>query len=176
MRAFLSRIVLVVATLGVVFAEPAHAGLITTEVVDDKGSITIQPGAFQHVFGSHMSVTLGAEWGELAGHFERDNNEKLVWVNAGPPITIHFANVYPKEIHVPQNPNPSFHAPLSFFDIFVELDINDHFAPLEPGMQIQPGPDTHLEGSSGTNFLGIVTPINDLSQLPTSNGNDTQIV
>ena len=153
-----------------------HAGVIEHQVIDDKGSVTIQPGQFQSVFTSHMSVTLGAEWGELAGHFERDNGEKLVWVNNGPAITFHFANVFPMQIHVPQNPAPNFHAPLTFFDVFTELDLNGNLTPLEPGMGIEQGPATRLQGASGALYQGTVTPINDLSQLPTSNANDTQII
>jgi hypothetical protein len=172
MHSYLKFDFLVSLAIGLALSAPANAGTFTLQVVDDKGSVTIQPGFFQHVFGSHMSMTLGPEWGNLAGHFERDNNEQLIWVNAGPAITLHFANVFPKEIDVPENPNPNPHRPIDFFDIFTELDINNHPAPLEQGMQIQ---GANMQGSSGTLFPGVVTPINDLSNLPTSSANDTNI-
>ena len=172
MRRYLKYEFLVSVAIGVALVAPANAGTITILVVDDKGSVTIQPGFFQHVFLSHMSMTLGPEWGDLAGHFERNNNEQLVWVNAGPAITLHFANIFPKEIDVPENPGPNHFNPISFFDIFVELDINNKPTTLEPNMQIQ-GAD--MQGSSGAIFPGQVTPINDLSHLPTSNSNDTNI-
>lgn len=179
MRSCLSFGFLLVMAGGLLLAgpPPARAGVITIDVVEDKGSITIQPGHFESVFRSHMSLTLGAEWGELAGHYERQNNEKLVWVNDGPPVTIHFANVYPKEIHVPQNPVPNRFAPLTFFDVFVELDLGLNLNPLEPGMGIEqsPAPPT-LQGASGALYPGTVTPLNDLSQLPTFTEFDTQIV
>ena len=164
--------------IGLVFIAPlgAGAGTITQTVVDDKGSITIPNGHFETVFGSRMSADLGPEWGDLAGHYERKNSEKLVWVNDGPPIVIHFANVFPKEIHVPQTPAPNPHSPASFFDIFTEIKLDGSLGPLEDGMQIEEGPDTFLEGASGTKYFGKVTPINDLALLPTSNANDTQIV
>jgi hypothetical protein len=155
---------------------PALAGTITQTVVDDKGSVTIPNGHFEKVFGSRMSADLGPEWGDLAGHYERKNSEKLVWVNDGPPIVIHFANVFPKEIHVPQTPKPNPRGPTTFFDIFIELNPDGTISPLHGGMQIEEGPDTFLEGASGTKFFGKVTPINDLSLLPTSNANDTLIV
>jgi hypothetical protein len=53
-----------------------------------------------------MPADLGAEWGDLAGHYERTNSEKLIGVNDGLPTVLHFANVFPKEVHVPQTPNP----------------------------------------------------------------------
>ena len=162
--------------LVVVAPMSAVAGTITQTVVDDKGSITIPNGHFETVFGSRMSADLGAEWGDLAGHHERKNSEKLVWVNDGPPIVLHFANVFPKEIHVPQTPAPNPHATGSFFDIFTEIKLNGLLGPLEDGMQIEEGPDTFLEGASGTKYFGKVTPITDLALLPTSNANDTQIV
>lgn len=175
MRGHLKFEFLVPVAIGLALAAPASAGTITIQVVDDKGSVTIQPGFFQHVFGSHMSMTLGPEWGNLAGHFERDNNEQLVWMNTGPAITIHFANVFPKEIDVPENPNPNPSRPIDFFDIFTELNLDqltNHPAPLEPGMQIQ---GANMQGSSGTIFQGSVTQITDLSKLPTSSVNDTNI-
>jgi hypothetical protein len=156
---------------------PAGAGVIVIDAVEDKGSFTFNPGHFESVFTSRMSLTLGAEWGELAGHFERRNNEKLVWVNDGPPITIRFANVYPKEIHVPQTPKPNPRAPISFFDVFVELELGtDNLLPLEPGMQLEQTPPPTLEGASGALYPGTVTPIDDLSLLPTSTEFDTEIV
>ncbi|MBL8484978.1 MAG: PEP-CTERM sorting domain-containing protein [Rhodocyclaceae bacterium] len=155
----------------------AQAGLISIDVVDDKGSITIQPGHFERVFGSRMSLTLGAEWGSRAGHYERGNREKLVWVNTGQPITLRFANIFPREIHVPQTPAPNPHAPLSFFDVFVELDISGNVLPLEAGMQIEQAPEPPaLQGASGTWYEGVVTPLADLSQLPTSSPEAPQIV
>ena len=172
MRRFLHFNVLAPLAFGLTLASPANAGTITVQVKDDKGTVAIPNGSFQHVFLSHMSMTLGPEWGDLAGHFERDNNEQLVWVNNGPPTILHLANVFPKEIDVPENPNPNPHRPIDFFDIFVELNINNNFAPLEPGMQIQ---GAEMQGSSGNFNPGIVTPINDLSQLPTSTANDTNI-
>jgi hypothetical protein len=173
MRRYLQFEFLVPVAIGLALSAPASAGTITLNVVDDKGTVAIPNGFFQHVFGSHMSMTLGPEWGELAGHFERNNNEHLVWVNTGPPTILHFANIFPKEIDVPENPNPNHFNPISFFDIFVELDINNHPAPLEQGMQIQ---GANMQGSSGALYPGLVTPINDLSNLPTSNANDTKIV
>src|SRR4051794_2970243 len=87
----------VVCTLGagLILGLPggARAGLITQQVVDDKGEVSIPNGHFEHQFGSHMSADLGPEWGGQAGHYERMNREKLVWVNDGPPTVIHFANV-----------------------------------------------------------------------------------
>jgi hypothetical protein len=172
MRRYLQFEFLVPVAIVLALSAPANAGTITIQVEDDKGTVAIPNGFFQHVFGSHMSLTLGPEWGDLAGHFERNNNEHLVWVNTGPPTILHFANIFPKEIDVPENPNPDHFKVMSFFDVFVELDINDHWAPLEPGVQIQ---DANMQGSSVTLFPGLVTPINDLSQLPTSNANDTNI-
>src|SRR4029450_11068765 len=61
-------------------------------------------------------------------------------------------------------------------DVFTELDLGGNVTPLEPGMGIQQGPSTTLQGASGTLYQGTVTPIDDLSLLPTSNVNDTQIV
>jgi hypothetical protein len=156
--------------------QPAFGGLITTQVVEDKGTLTIPNGHYEKVFGSHMSADLGPEWGELAGHYERKNSEKLVWKNDGPPTVLHFANVYPKETHVPQTPAPNPYHIDSFFDIFTELNVGDLLLPLEPGMQIEEGTDTYFEGSSGTRYPGQVTPINDLNLLPTSTSNGTQIV
>ena len=154
----------------------ALAGKITTQVVEDKGSVIIPNGHYEKIFGSRMSADLGAEWGSSAGHYERTNSEKLVWVNDGPPTEFHFANVYPKEVHVPQNPAPNLYHIDSYFDIFTELHIDGDVFPLEPGMQIEEGPDTFLEGSSGTKYPGKVTPINDLSLLPTLTDKGTQIV
>ena len=165
--------------VALVVEEKTQAGTITTQVVEDKGTVAIPNGHFEHVFKSHMSLTLGPEWGDLAGHFERNNNEQLVWVNTGPPIVLHFANVYPKEVDVPENPKPNKFKVDSFFDIFVELDPNNlqqPLKPLEPNMSIQPGPNTNMEGAFDTLIQGTVTPISDLSQLPTSNANDTNIV
>jgi hypothetical protein len=158
--------------ISLALSAPASAGTITIQVEDDKGTVAIPNGFFQHVFGSHMSLTLGPEWGDLAGHFERNNNEHLVWVNTGPPTILHFANIFPKEIDVPENPRPDPGKFISFFDVFVELDMNSHWAPLEPNMQID---NANMQGSSGTLYPGLVTPIHDLSQLPTSNANDTNI-
>jgi PEP-CTERM motif len=158
----------------------ALAGKITFQVVDDKGSNTIPNGHYEKIFGSRMTADLGAEWGSSAGHYERNNSEKLIWVNDGPPIVIKFANVFPQEIHVPEDPAPNvFHGLYhidSFFDVFTELHADGGLSPLEPGMQIEEGPDTFLEGSSGTKYPGKVTPINDLNLLPTSTDNGTQIV
>ena len=171
------RIAMAVATflmLGVPHA--TSAGVITLTVVDDKGSVSIPNGHFELVFGSRMSADLGAEWGELAGHYERRNSEKLVWVNDGPPTVIRFANLFPREVHVPQTPAPNpgtFH---SFFDVFFELELDGTFGPLEPGMQIIEGPDTYLEGAAGEKYFGIVTPITDLSLLPTTGINDTEVI
>ncbi len=173
MRRHLKYEFLVSAAIGLALSAPASAGTMTIQVVDDKGTVAIPNGFFQHVFGSHMSLTLGAEWGDLAGHFERNNNEHLVWVNTGPPTILHFANIFPKEIDVPESPKPDPFKVINFFDVFVELDINSQWAPLEPGMQIQ---DANMQGSSGALFPGLVTPINDLSHLPTSTANDTNIV
>jgi hypothetical protein len=158
--------------IGLALLAPASAGTITLNVEDDKGTVAIPNGSFQHVFGSHMSMTLGPEWGNLAGHFERNNDEHLVWMNDGTFTMLHFANIFPKEIDVPENPFPNPQRPIDFFDIFVELDINSHPAPLENGMQIQ---DANMQGSSGTLYPGLIFPINDLSLLPTSSANDTNI-
>jgi hypothetical protein len=158
------------------FHTSANAGTITHTVVDDKGSVTIPNGHFERRFGSRMTADLGPEWGDRAGHYERMNSEYMVWVNDGPPIVLHFANVYPKETHVPQEPKPDVYRFGDFFDVFTEIKLDGSLGPLEPGMQIQEGPDTYLEGSSGTRYPGKVTPINDLNQLPTSSSNGTQFV
>jgi hypothetical protein len=165
-----------VATLALADPLPVGAGVITITVVDDKGSVSIPNGHFESVFGSRMSADLGPEWGDLAGHYERKNLERLVWVNDGPPTEIHFANVFPREVHVPQTPRPNPRRIHSFFDVFVELELDGSLGPLEPGMQILEGPDTYLEGASGEKYFGIVTPINDLSLLPTTGINGTEIL
>jgi len=171
-----ARLLGLIGLFSLVLPMHVRAGTITFEVLDDKGTIEIPNGHFEMVFTSRMSLDLGSEWGDLAGHYERRNGEKLVWVNDGPPILINFANVFPRELHVPQTQAPDPGRVQSFFDVFFMIEPNGSWVPLEPGMQIVPGPDTFLQGSSGTKFPGIVTPINDLTLLPTSGINGTEVV
>ncbi len=146
-----------------------RAGVIFGTALEFKGAF--QQTVPVKIFTSSMYIKLVSGWGARDGeeHF-RLNGEKIINIPVGPPILVY--NLYPVVIHVPQ---PSgFADPLAPIDFFTVMatDQGNGIGPLPNGWQED---SATLEDDFGVQHPGTITHISDLSLLPTSSLNDTQI-
>ena len=147
----------------------SQAGVIAGAALEFKG--VFQPTVPVRVFTSSMYIKLVSGWGARDGeeHF-RLNGERIINIPAGPPILVY--NLYPVIIHVPQ---PSGfadpQAPIDFYCVMA-TDQGNGIGPLPTGWQED---SATIEDAFGVQHPGNITPISDLSLLPTSSIHDTQI-
>ncbi len=167
----LSLFLCVLVTVG--FVSNAWGGVLKCIVLEFKGLFQLVEITKRTEFGSSMSITLESGWGERNGRtYIRFNKETVVFdvVPVGPPIRIY--NVYPGRIHFPQiDGRINLDLPIDLFFVMM-VDPGEGIGPLPDGAVLE---QVSLIGSSGTEYVAEITPINDLANLPTSSANDVEI-
>jgi hypothetical protein len=142
---------------------PADAGIISFTVSEFKGTV-VPVVPIVEEFLSRIEIQVAPPPIVVDLIF----NEEIVAFLVGPPIDVY--NFYHQTIEIPQP--PGFFQLIDIF-WFIAADVGAGIGPLPDGAALQSaaliGPVT------GTLYPATITPISDLSALPTSSANDISI-